>query len=74
MTALAWPAVALVVALAVLWRVDAFGRRWAVGSTQGKRLSALEARVSQSASLDEVTVLRDKLTQLTNRLGPEGRR
>jgi len=70
---LAWPGVALVVSLAVLWRVDAFSRRWAVGSTHGKRLSALESKVSQSASLDEVTVLRDKLTHLTNRLGSERR-
>lgn len=73
MSALAWPAVALVVSLALLWRGDVFLRRWALGTTIGKRVSALEAQVSQKASLDEVGVLRDNLTKLTNRLGPHQR-
>lgn len=73
MSSYAWPIVALVVSLALLWRLDAFARRWALGSTMAKRVSALEAQVSGKASLDEVTVLRDTLTKIVNRLGREGR-
>jgi hypothetical protein len=67
---LPWPFVALTLGGLLLWRVDAFARRWAIGQTLAKRVATLEAQVATKASLDEAQVLRDKLTALTNRVGP----
>lgn len=69
-SALAWPLVALLLGAAALWRLDVFVRRFAVGQLLAKRVAHLEAQVPAKTSLDEVVALRDKLTQLTNRLGP----
>lgn len=70
MSAFAWPLVTLILGAAALWRMDVFVRRWRVGRLLAKRVAHLEAQVPAKASLDEVVALRDKLTQLTNRLGP----
>lgn len=71
MSSLAWPLVALLLGGAVLWRLDAFARRWTVGQLLAKRVAEVEAHARSRASLDEVTVLRDRLQEVVNRLGPK---
>lgn len=70
MTTLAWPLVSLIVATLVIWRLDVFARRWTDSRAWGKRVAKLEADVSGKAQVDELTALHDKVTQISNRLGP----
>lgn len=71
MSTIAWPLVALLLGGAVLWRVDAFARRWTVGQMLARRVAEVETHASSRASLDEVAAIRDRLQAIENRLGPK---
>lgn len=69
MTLLAWPEVAVMLGFTVLWRVDAFARRWDVGTALARRLAELELAIATKASAAELAAVREKLTQIQARLG-----
>lgn len=78
MSAIAWPAVALVLGLVLLWRLDAFSRRWEVAKGFGETLTTLvtwlkdmrDNQLPSKADAKDLAEVREMLTRLSNRMGP----